>query len=133
MVIMNIPHLTIMIALALVYLPRFITAKGQAEQPEGYDNASPRDQQGRLEGLAKRALGAHMNGFESLASFAPAVLCAELAHVDPRRMTILCVAHVVARAVYVLLYLANKHVMRSVVWTVAFIPTVLLFVLSLSS
>lgn len=130
---MNVPHLCMVGAVALVYLPRLLTARGQAARPEGYDNANPRDQQARLEGLPKRALAAHVNGFEALATFLPAVLCAEIAQVDPKWMTTLCLAHVGARALYVVLYLANQHVFRSVVWTAGFAASMALFVASLGS
>lgn len=128
---MNLPHLCMLLAVVLVYLPRFFTAKGQAERAEGYDNANPRDQQAKLEGLARRAVAAHQNGFEAIATFLPAVLAAELAGADATVVGQLAMLHVAARAVYVALYLANRHVLRSVVWTVGFVATIGLYVQAL--
>ena len=48
-------------------------------QSGGYNNHNPRDQQADLEGWGKRALSAHLYGFEGFAPFAAAVFVAHLA------------------------------------------------------
>ena len=127
---MNIPFLCIFIAFLLAYAPKFVMAKGQAARPEGYDNAHPRDQQAKLEGVSRRAVAAHSNAFEGFAPFAAAVLCAHLAQVPPATLTNLAVASVVLRVAYVGLYLADLSTLRSLVWTAGASVTGTLFVLA---
>jgi uncharacterized MAPEG superfamily protein len=127
---MNIPFLSIFLALNLVYLPKLVMARGQAARPEGYDNALPRDQQAKLDGVGKRAVAAHQNGFEGFAPFACGVICAHLAQVQASTLNALCLAYVAARVIYVGLYLGDLSTLRSVVWTAGFLVTVALYVLA---
>lgn len=114
---MNIPFFCIFLAFVLAYAPKVVMAKGQAARPEGYDNAHPRDQQAKLEGVSRRAAAAHQNAFEGFAPFAAAVLCATIAQVTPSTLTSLAVAYVALRVVYIGCYLADLSTLRSLVWT----------------
>jgi hypothetical protein len=40
-----VPFAAMLAAVVLIYIPRIFTARGQAQQPEGFDNAYPRAQQ----------------------------------------------------------------------------------------
>ena len=99
-----------------------------AKQPEGYDNADPRSQQARLTGLGKRALAAHLNGFEAFAPFAAGVLAARQAGASEGVVVPACLAFVIARIAYIACCLIDKAVLRSVVWFVGFAATIALFV-----
>jgi uncharacterized MAPEG superfamily protein len=125
---MNIPFLCIFITFVLAYAPKVVMAKGQAARPEGYDNAHPRDQQAKLEGVSRRAAAAHQNAFEGFAPFAAAVICAHLAQVAPATLTGLAVAYVALRVVYIACYLADVSTLRSLVWTAGAGVTGALFV-----
>lgn len=127
---MSIPFLCIFLAFILVFVPKLVMARGQAARPEGYDNVLPRDQQAKLDGVAKRAVAAHQNGFEGFAPFAAAVICAHLAQVPLGALNALCIAYVASRVVYVGLYLGDLSTLRSVVWTAGFLVTCSLFVLA---
>jgi uncharacterized MAPEG superfamily protein len=115
------PYVSLFAAFLLIYAPRLVVAREQARQPEGYDNAHPRAQQAKLTGLGLRAQGAHMNGFEVFAPFAAGVLACGLRQIDPARVDALCIAFLVARLVYVGLYLGNLATLRSTVWTLGFL------------
>ncbi len=119
----KIPYLQIFLALTLVYLPRIYVTKEMAKLPEGYDNATPRDQQSRLTGIGRRAVGAHNNGFEAFAPFAAGVLTCRVAHVDLTATVILGAVFLAARTIYVFLYLYDKPNARSTMWTIAFLAT----------
>jgi uncharacterized MAPEG superfamily protein len=127
----NVPFLCVFIAFSLIYVTKIPAAIAMAKSAGGYDNRTPRDQQGKLEGWGKRAMAAHLNGFESFAPFAAAVLIAHLMIADPGKSTTLAVVHVVARAVYPAIYIADVHWLRSLVWLVGFGATVGLFVVAL--
>ena len=124
---MTTPLLCVGIAFLLVYLPKIPLSVAMAKSPEGYDNRHPRDQQAKLEGWGRRAAAAHANGFESFAPFAAAVLVAHVAKADVGTCSMLAVAHVVARAIYPIVYIADIHALRSAVWFAGFLATFGLF------
>lgn len=97
---------------------------------EGYDNQHPRDQQARLEGSAKRALAAHLNGYENFPPFAAAMLFAFSTGVATDRVNALGTAYILARVAYNYLYISNKSTARSGAWTVGMLSTCALFVLA---
>lgn len=117
------------IALALIYVPRMVVARAQAQQPEGYDNADPRGQQARLTGLGKRAQGAHLNAFEAFAPFAAAVVLCESLGANHAFENALAIAFVVLRTIYVGLYLGDKPSARSAIWGLAFLAMLGLYAL----
>jgi uncharacterized MAPEG superfamily protein len=128
----NVPLACLPIAFVLVYLPKLPLSAAMAKQPEGYDNKSPRDQQAKLTGPGRRAHAAHLNGFESFAPFAVGVLACEITHARPGVAASLAVAHVVARAIYPILYIADQDKLRSVVWMIGFLATLGLLALPLA-
>jgi len=117
------PYVLVFLAMCLIYVPRMFVAQAQAKQPEGYDNAHPRDQQSRLSDFGKRANGAHANGFEAFMMFSAGVLGSVLGKVDPRMIVGLGSAFLVFRCIYIALYLGNKPTLRSSVWTLGFLAT----------
>lgn len=127
---MNVPFACVLAAFALVYASKAPLAVAMAKEGRGYDNSAPRLQQARLTGWGQRAMAAHQNGFESFAPFAVAVALATIAHADPTTVARWCVVHVVARAVYPVLYIADIATLRSLVWSAGFAATVALYVLA---
>lgn len=81
-----------------------------------YDNAHPRDWEGRQSGWMKRAHAAHLNGFEALPLFIAAVILAQQAHANQDRIDILAMAFVVIRVVYSIIYISNLATLRTLVW-----------------
>jgi len=126
---MTIAYWCVFVAFLLNMISKGPVAAAMARQPKGYDNRNPRDQQAGLEGWGRRAVSAHMNGFEAFPGFAAAVLIAALAGADPAWTTRLAVTFVVARVLYIPLYIADRASLRSAVWTIGFLSTVAIFVL----
>jgi uncharacterized MAPEG superfamily protein len=126
-----VPYLALLIAVALIYIPRIFVAHGQSKQPEGYDNAHPRAQQAKLTGVSARAQGAHENSFEAFAPFAAGVLACKVSGVDADQVALLSIAFVVLRAIYVVLYIKNLATARSGVWTLGFLVALALLTLPL--
>ncbi len=127
----SIPYVSLLLAVLLIYAARGVVAREQAKQPEGYDNATPRLQYAKLGGLGQRAQGAHLNAFEALTLFAPAVLACELRHVDIGRTSALCLAFIVLRTLYLGLYLGDKPTVRSMVWILGLLTTLALYALAI--
>jgi uncharacterized MAPEG superfamily protein len=129
----TIPLVCLPIGFALVFLPKVPLSLAMARQPEGYDNKSPRDQQARLTGWGRRAAAAHANGFESFPAFAAGVLATQVTGASPHWASILAIAYVVARTLYVGAYLADIAPLRSAIWTAGFACTIALMVLPIVS
>jgi uncharacterized MAPEG superfamily protein len=129
----TIPLLCIVVAYFLVYLPHFIAVAQRFKLPGGFDNKNPRDQTARLEGWSKRASAAHQNGHEAFSPFAIAVVVSWVGHANAHTMTMLAIAFVALRAIYIVLYIANLALLRSVVWTSGWLVTLALFLLPLFS
>lgn len=130
----NLTVAAVFAAHGLIYLPRLFVLKAQTEQPEGMDNANPRQQQAKLDGRGARALGAHNNAFEDFAPFAAAALFARYspAYVNGKDLIDgLALAHVALRVVYTGLYLGNIPTARTGVWILAQLTTGALFVQAL--
>lgn len=127
---MTTPFLCVLIAFLLIFLPKVPLSIAMAKQPGGYDNKRPREQQAKLEGWGARARAAHYNAFEAFPPFAAAVIVAHLGGAgSDHRATVLAVAFVVARALYVAAYLADLDYLRSAIWGIGLLCTVALFCL----
>jgi uncharacterized MAPEG superfamily protein len=126
---MSVPFICVFLAFLLNLASKGPVAFAMARRPGGYDNRTPRDQQAALEGWGRRAVAAHLNGFEAFAPFAAAVLVAVISGADPTWTARLAVVFVAARVIYVPLYIADLALARSAVWTVGFAATAGLFVL----
>lgn len=113
---MTIAYACILIAALLPYVWT-VVAKTSAPK---FDNRDPRRWLARQDNpRVQRANNAQLNAFEAFAPFAAAVLMAQLAGVDPQRITWLAVAFVVLRLLHGLTYVAGLHLARSLVWFAA--------------
>jgi uncharacterized MAPEG superfamily protein len=111
---MTIAYACILVAALLPYLWTAIAKAGGVR----YDNRDPRAWLAKQENpRLHRANNAQLNAFEAFAPFAAAVLMAQAAGVDARQISWLAVAFVVLRLLHGVLYLANKALLRSLVWT----------------
>lgn len=94
------------------------------------DNHSPRDFPNRIDGVPKRAWGAHLNSFESLPGFAAAVIITHLAHGVQTHIDLLAVVWVLARVAYGGFYLTDKPTLRSSAQFVSLACVLGLFILA---
>ena len=110
---MSIAYWCILISAALPYAWVFL-AKGSAP---GYNNKDPRGWLAKQDNYRVRnANGAHLNAFEAFPAFAAGVLMAQIAAVDPGRISMLAIGFVVFRVLHGLFYLAGSHGIRSLAW-----------------
>lgn len=85
---------------------------------ERYNNKDPRGWQARQQNPRSiRANAAQLNSYEAFAPFAAGVVMAQLAGVAHDRIAWLAVAFLVFRVLHGVLYLANQHWLRSLIWT----------------
>lgn len=91
------------------------------------DNLAPREFLNRLEGSRKRASWAQMNMHESIPGFMAAVIIAHQIKGDQGLIDMLAISYIVLRLIYGALYIANKGMMRTVVWTLGLVCTLAMF------
>lgn len=102
-------------------------ATGSGGDMRRFDNANPRDWLAKLDGRAKRAHAAHLNGFEAFPLFAVAVIVAEMKGGAPGLVNMLAITFVAARLAFVWAYLEDKATIRSVVWAIGFFSAIAIF------
>ena len=108
----------ILIAICLPYLctgvAKFSGGKFGLKQ-----NHDPRAFLDSLEGVARRAHSAQLNSFEVTPAFAAAVIVAHLAgNADLVTINVLAVLFITSRLLYIICYLADWAILRSLVWFV---------------
>jgi uncharacterized MAPEG superfamily protein len=113
--------------LAAGVLPMVATTIAKAGG-ERYDNRAPREWLERQDGYRRRADYAQRNSFEAFPFFAAAVIVAHLLQAPQDRIDALAVIFIVARAGYIVSYVADWHGLRSVLWLVGWVATVAIFV-----
>ncbi len=110
---MSIAYWCILIAAALPYVWVSV-AKGSGER---YNNRDPRGWQARQDNpRSQRAYAAQLNAYEAFPPFAASVLMAQFAQVDGQRIIWLAVAFIVFRILHGIVYIADRHALRSLVW-----------------
>ena len=126
-----VPYIAIALAFGLVYVPRLIVSREMAKLDGGYNNSEPRAQQAKLDGLGRRALGAHQNGFEAFAPFAVGVLASIQRGGNVQAAAYMSILFIVARSAYIYAYLANRPTLRSGMWTLGILATSVLMILAI--
>jgi len=106
--------------LIAIFLPYICTCVAKAVG--GYrlsDNHDPRDFLESLNGVARRAHAAQMNSFEVTPAFAAAVIVAHLVGTaELVTVNVLAVLFITSRLLYIICYLADWAILRSLVWFV---------------
>ena len=94
-------------------------------------NHDPRAFLDSLEGVARRAHSAQLNSFEVTPAFAAAVIVAHLAgNAELVTINVLSVLFITSRLLYIICYLADWAILRSLVWFVGMGLIVSFFVVS---
>lgn len=123
---MNITHFTlaywcILVAALLPIACAGIAKSGKFKQSRregGYDNHNPRAWLAKQTDWRARANAAQANSFEALPFFIGAVLVAHQLGANQARVDLLALLFIMARILYVMLYLADNAKLRSMVWTI---------------
>jgi uncharacterized MAPEG superfamily protein len=106
--------------LIAIFLPYVCTAVAKASG--GFrlsDNHDPRDFLESLNGVARRAHAAQLNSFEVMPAFAIAVIVAHLVGTAQLvTVNVLAVLFITSRLLYIICYLADWAILRSLVWFV---------------
>jgi uncharacterized MAPEG superfamily protein len=95
----------------------------------GYDNIDPRAWLEKQEGRRKWANNAQANSFEALPFFAAAVIVAHMLGQAGTLLNVLAILFIVLRMLYIWLYITARQGVRSLVWTLAFVINIAIFLL----
>lgn len=112
-------------------LPYVATGLAKFGGPGKYDNRDPRGWLEQQQGRARRADSAQKNGFEAFPLFAAAVLVATWRQAPQGKLDGLALTFIAARVGYLVCYLADWPLARSVVWTLGLGAGVGLFLIAI--
>lgn len=101
---------------------------GYAKAGGTVDNHCPRESVGDLPPKHRRAYAAHYNAYENLPSFAAAVIIAVTQGAAISTVNRLAVIYVALRVVHGILYVTNKSTARSIVYGLALLANIAIFV-----
>jgi uncharacterized MAPEG superfamily protein len=107
--------------LIAIFLPYLCTgvAKFSGGKFGPRQNHDPRAFLETLDGVARRAHSAQLNSFEVTPAFAAAVIVAHLAGTaELVTINVLAVLFITSRLLYIICYLADWAILRSLVWAV---------------
>jgi len=100
---------------------------GKPRREGGFDNRNPRQWLAALQGWQARANAAQQNSFEALPIFIAGVLIAERLHAVQGRVDVLAGVFVAARLGYIAAYVADRAMLRSLLWVVGLGVSIALF------
>ena len=113
---MTVAFWCVLIAIFLPYLCTGV-AKFSGGKFGPRQNHDPRAFLDSLEGFAKRAHSAQLNSFEVTPAFAEAVIIADIVgNAQPVTIDVLAVLFITSRMLYIICYLADWAMLRSIVW-----------------
>ena len=113
---MTVAFWCVLIALCLPYVCTGIAKFSQGKFGPR-QNHDPRAFLATLEGSAKRANNAQLNSFEVTPAFAAAVIIADIVgNAQPVTIDVLAVLFITSRLLYIICYLADWALLRSIVW-----------------
>lgn len=128
---MTVAFWCVLIAIFLPYLCTGV-AKFSGGKFRPQHNHDPRAFLETLEGLAKRAHNAQLNSFEVTPAFAAAVIIAHLAGTaELVTINVLAVLFITSRLLYIICYLADWAMLRSLVWLVGVVLIASFFFVSI--
>lgn len=127
---MTIAYLCLLFACVLPIVCAGIAKGGMLGVPPahgGYDNRDPRAWLAQQGGWRARADAAQTNSFEALPLFTAAVLVAHQLRAPQLWVDALALLFIVLRAAYIALYVGDRNLARSAVWTLAWATSVAIF------
>ncbi len=100
---------------------------GKRRSEGGYDNHDPRAWLARQSGAAARANAAQANSFEALPFFIGAVVIAHQLGAGQTALDLLALLYVMLRLFYIMMYVSDMPMARSLVWGAAFLVNIGIF------
>lgn len=128
---MTVAYWCVLVAALLPYACAYLAKYkgfGKPRSQGGYDNNDPRGWLARQQGWQARANAAQANSFEALPFFIGAVIIAHQLGAGQTRLDILALMFVLARILYIAMYVGGLGTARSAIWALAFLINIAIFV-----
>ena len=116
--------------LIMVFIPLFCIAFAKFSSKR-YDNKKPREFLDNLDGRPKRAHYAEQNSYEVFAPFAAAVIIAHLLQAPQQKIDVLAMSFVGVRILYIIFYIYDLNIWRTVSWFMGLFVTLGLFFIAM--
>lgn len=113
--------------LIAAFMP-FILAGVSKAGDRSFDNRNPRVWYETLSGYRQRAAWAQANSFEIFPIFAAAVIISHIAGASQQTMDLYAMVFIASRVAFAGFYLADRHMARTLAWSVGVIAIIGLFV-----
>ena len=126
----TVAYWCVLVAVLLPYACAWLAKSrgfGKPRSQGGFDNDAPREWLARQQGWQARANAAQANSFEALPFFIGAVIIAHQLGAPQTRVDILALLFVTLRIIYIAMYVAGLGTTRSIVWAVALLANVGIF------
>ncbi|MGV3492870.1 MAG: MAPEG family protein [Ramlibacter sp.] len=126
----TVAYWCVLVAVLLPYACAWLAKSrgfGKPRSQGGFDNDAPREWLARQQGWQARANAAQANSFEALPFFIGAVIIAHQLGAPQTRVDILALLFVTLRIIYIAMYVAGLGTARSIVWAVALLANVGIF------
>lgn len=127
---MTIAQLCLLVASVLPVLCAALAKSkgfGKRRRDGGFDNHSPREWLGRLDGWQARANAAQANSWEALPVFIAGLFVAHQHQATQSTVDALALGFIAARLAFIGLYVADQASLRSLAWTAGVAASVALF------
>jgi uncharacterized MAPEG superfamily protein len=98
---------------------------------KNFDNRRPREWLAKQDGWRARANSAQANSWEALIVFAAGVLTAHVAGAAQPTVDALAIAFIVARVLYIYLYVSDRATFRSFAWFASYGISLAMFFLAI--
>lgn len=124
---MSTPFLCLFILAMIPMSLSFLGGYFRQKQLGHVDNKHPRKQYAEMDGPGARTFAAQQNAWEALILFTAALFVATTSGADADKVAVASVVYVVARVLHAVSYIANKDILRSLVYVVGFVDVIYLF------
>ena len=115
--------------MTMILLPYIFNLFAKKNMPS-HNNRNPREYLSEVTGKSKRAYWAHQNTLEALPGFAAAVIVAHQCQANQNHLDAICLVYIGLRVGYGLLYIYDRHVLRSAAWITSMACIIALFILA---
>ena len=85
------------------------------------DQNYPRNQSQALEGVGARLVAAQANTWEAIAVYTAALVAVSIANVPGADIKTACLCFISARVLFIIMYIADQHILRSLSYMVGFV------------
>lgn len=124
---MTTPFLCLFIVAMIPSVLSMVGGYFRHRQLGSVDNKNPRRQYAEMSGPGARTFAAQQNAWEALGLFTAALFVATVTDADPGKVAVASIIYVVVRVLHAIFYIADKDMLRSLIYLVGLVDIIYLF------